>query len=201
MVWHGYLPDVHPGQLYGYRVHGPYAPHLGHRFNPHKLVTGSLRQGHRPRGAVGRLAVRLHAWASDDTDASTIATARRSRRSPPSSTRRSPGATTGRRARRGTRRSSTSCTSRATRSCNPHVPEALRGTYLGLASEPAIRHLTVLGVTAVELMPVHHHTDEWHLVQNAACATTGATTRCRTSRRTCASPRRRSRSRACASSR
>jgi glycogen operon protein len=38
MVWHGYLPDVRPGQLYGYRVHGPYAPHHGHRFNPHKVV-------------------------------------------------------------------------------------------------------------------------------------------------------------------
>ena len=38
MVWHGYLPDVLPGQLYGYRVHGPYAPHEGHRFNPNKLV-------------------------------------------------------------------------------------------------------------------------------------------------------------------
>ena len=48
---------------------------------------------------------------------------------------------------------------------NPQVPEGLRGTYLGLASEPSIRHLKALGVTAVELMPVHHHTDEWHLVQ------------------------------------
>ena len=48
---------------------------------------------------------------------------------------------------------------------NPHVPELLRGTYLGLASEPSIRHLTTLGVTAVELMPVHHYTDEWHLVK------------------------------------
>ena len=48
---------------------------------------------------------------------------------------------------------------------HPHVPEALRGTYLGLASEAAIRHLTSLGVTAVELMPVHHHNDEGHLVQ------------------------------------
>ena len=48
---------------------------------------------------------------------------------------------------------------------HPHVPEALRGKYLGLASEAAIRHLTTLGVTAVELMPVHHHNDEWHLVQ------------------------------------
>ena len=38
MVWHGYLPDIRPGQLYGYRVHGPYDPRAGHRFNPHKLV-------------------------------------------------------------------------------------------------------------------------------------------------------------------
>ena len=38
MVWHGYLPDVHPGQLYGFRVHGPYAPQHGQRFNPRKLV-------------------------------------------------------------------------------------------------------------------------------------------------------------------
>ena len=38
MVWHGYLPDVRPGQLYGYRMHGPHAPHLGYRFNAHKLV-------------------------------------------------------------------------------------------------------------------------------------------------------------------
>ncbi len=45
------------------------------------------------------------------------------------------------------------------------MPEALRGTYLGLASEAAIRHLTSLGVTAVELMPVHHHNDEGHLIQ------------------------------------
>src|SRR3546814_7457970 len=37
-VWHGYLPDVRPGQLYGYRVHGPYDPRRGHRFNHHKLL-------------------------------------------------------------------------------------------------------------------------------------------------------------------
>ena len=37
-VWHAYLPEVSPGQLYGYRVHGPYAPAQGHRFNPHKVV-------------------------------------------------------------------------------------------------------------------------------------------------------------------
>jgi len=38
MVWHGYLPDVLPGQLYGYRVHGPYEPAKGHRFNRHKVL-------------------------------------------------------------------------------------------------------------------------------------------------------------------
>ena len=48
---------------------------------------------------------------------------------------------------------------------HPDVAEALRGTYLGLATEPAIRHLTSLGVTAVELMPVHQHLDDWHLVK------------------------------------
>src|SRR5690606_30487301 len=37
-IWHGYLPQARPGQLYGYRVHGPYAPDAGHRFNPHKLL-------------------------------------------------------------------------------------------------------------------------------------------------------------------
>ena len=62
-----------------------------------------------------------------------------------------------RRARRGTRRSSTSCTSRASRKLHPGVPEKLRGTYAGLASEAAIDHLTQLGVTAVELLPVHHY--------------------------------------------
>src|SRR5678815_2635702 len=53
MVWHGYLPDVRPGQLYGYRVHGPYSPEKGHRFNAHKLlldpyarsIVGSIKWG------------------------------------------------------------------------------------------------------------------------------------------------------------
>ena len=66
MVWHGYLPDVHPGQLYGYRVHGPYAPHFGYRFNPHKLVLDPYAK------VIGR-AVRWHdslfgfKMGSDDT--------------------------------------------------------------------------------------------------------------------------------------
>ena len=45
MVWHGYLPDVRPGQLYGYRVHGPYDPERGHRFNPNKVVMDPYARG------------------------------------------------------------------------------------------------------------------------------------------------------------
>ena len=83
---------------------------------------------------------------------------------------------------------------------NRNIPESLRGTYLGLATEPAIRHLTSLGVTAVELMPVHI-TRTSGTSYSAACTTTGATTRSPTSRRTCAAPPLRRRSKACASSR
>jgi glycogen operon protein len=163
MVWHGYLPDVRPGQLYGYRVHGPFAPHMGYRFNPHKLVMDPYAK------VVGRT-VRWHEslfgfnFGSDDTtfderDSAPFAPLAavidnaftwgddRPLRTPWHETviyeMHVKGFT----------------------KLNPYVPEPLRGTYLGLASEPAIRHLTSLGVTAVELMPVHHHVDDWHLVQ------------------------------------
>jgi isoamylase len=58
-IWHAYLPEVRPGQLYGYRVHGPYRPGQGHRFNPHKLLLDPLRQSHRRRDRVERRSIRL----------------------------------------------------------------------------------------------------------------------------------------------
>ena len=120
MVWHGYLPDIRPGQLYGYRVHGPVRP--GRRA-PLQSATrsSSIRT---PRRSAGRSAGTTRCSATPSaprtrTCRSTRATTRRLRRSPRSSIRRSPGATTGRRARRGTRRSSTRCTSRASRKLQP----------------------------------------------------------------------------------
>jgi len=163
MVWHGYLPDVRPGQLYGYRVHGPFTPHMGYRFNPHKLVMDPYAK------VVGRT-VRWHESlfgfrfgsddiTFDDRDSAPYAALAavidnaftwgddRPLRTPWHETliyeMHVKGFT----------------------KLNPYISEALRGTYLGLASEPAIRHLTSLGVTAVELMPVHHHVDDWHLVR------------------------------------
>jgi pullulanase/glycogen debranching enzyme len=102
MVWHGYLPDVQPGQLYGYRVHGPFAPHLGHRFNPNKLVLDPYAR------VVGRTEKTIRP--------STRATADPTPRSERSSTTRSRGAAIARRERPGTKRSSTSCTSKGSRS-------------------------------------------------------------------------------------
>jgi isoamylase len=163
MVWHGYLPDVQPGQLYGYRVHGPFAPQAGHRFNPNKLVLDpyarvigrTLRWNEilfgftfgkddttydeRDSGAYAPLAAVVDGaftWGDD-----------RPLRTPWHETL------------------IYELHVKGFTKLNSQIPEGLRGTYRGLASEPAIRHLKSLGVTAVELMPVHQHADEWHLVQ------------------------------------
>ena len=163
MVWHGYLPDVHPGQLYGFRVHGPFAPEVGHRFNPNKLVMDPYAKvvGRTPRWHESLFGFEP---GTDDTTfneqdsapyaplAAVVDTAftwgnDRPRRTPWHETM------------------IYELHVKGFTQLNPHIPEALRGTYLGLASEPAIRHLTSLGVTAVELMPVHQSLNEWHLVQ------------------------------------
>jgi isoamylase len=164
MVWHGYLPDVHPGQLYGYRVHGPYAPEHGHRFNPRKLVMDPYAKviGRPTRWHDALFGFRIsapHDTAPDERDSAPYAPlgavvddaftwgSDRPLRTPWHETL------------------IYELHIKGFTQLHPHVPEQLRGTYLGLASEPAIRHLTSLGVTAVEIMPAHHHTDEWHLVQ------------------------------------
>jgi isoamylase len=164
MVWHGYLPDVHPGQLYGFRVHGPYAPEQGHRFNPCKLIMDPYAK------AIGR-ATRWNdalfgfpigapdADTPDDRDSGPYA---------PLAAVVDDAFTWGNDRPLRTPWHETLIYElhvKGFTQLHPHVPDSLKGTYLGLASEPAIRHLTSLGVTAVEIMPPHHHTDEWHLVQ------------------------------------
>src|SRR5215213_2444921 len=162
-VWHCYLPDGLPGQLYGYRVHGPYEPGQRHRFNPNKVVlcpyAKLIARDVRWDDAVFGYKVGQDDLSFDDRDSAPFAPLAavvdtaftwgddRPPRTPWHETiiyELHPKGYT---------------------QLNRSIPEALRGTYLGLATEPAIRHLTSLGVSAVELMPVHHHTDEWHLVQ------------------------------------
>ncbi len=163
-VWHVYLPDVRPGQLYGYRVHGPYDPAGGHRFNPKKLlldpyaraIAGSIRASDPLFGyTVGHPDADL---SLDDRDSAaelpkcivvdTAFTWGDDR--PP----RTPW----------NRTVIYECHVKGLTIQHPGVPEALRGTYLALASEPIIDHLLKLGVSAVELMPVHHSLSERHLL-------------------------------------
>jgi isoamylase len=160
MVWHIYLPDIRPGQLYGYRVYGPYEPQHGHRFNEHKVlldpyakaiartpnwtdalsgyVIGDKQQDlsyseldSAADAPLGCVIDEAFTWGDD--------------RPPKTPSHRTliyemhiKGFT----------------------KLNEEVPEAFRGTYAGLSSEPAIRYLRELGITAVELLPVHTHADD-----------------------------------------
>ena len=163
MVWHGYLPDVRPGQLYGYRVHGPYTPDQGHRFNPHKIVMDPYAH---VIGRPVRWDESLFGFQSGQDD--TTFDTRDSAAYAPLAAVVDTAFTWG-----GDRPLRTpwhhtliyELHVRGFTAQHPGIPEPLRGTYLGLASEPAIQHLVSLGVTAVELMPVHHHVDDWHLVK------------------------------------
>ena len=164
-VWHAYLPDVLPGQLYGYRVHGPYEPAKGHRFNPNKVVLDPYAKliGRDLRGTT-RCSATSSATAQadlsfDDRDSAPFA---------PLAAVIDPAFTWGDDRPPRTPWHKTLIYElhvKGFTQLNPHVPENLRGSYAGLASESAIKHLTDLGVTAVELLPVHHFLDDRHLVE------------------------------------
>ena len=164
-AWHGYLPEARPGLLYGYRVYGPHEPSQGLRFNHHKLlldpyakqIDGTLnwsdahfgyRVGH-PREDLsfdrrdnalgmpkGRVVDAAFTWGEDK---------------PP----RTPWHES----------IIYEVHVRGFTMRHPDVPPNLRGTYAGLATAPVIDYLRRLGVTAVELMPVHYFIDDRHLVQ------------------------------------
>ncbi|MGE3842685.1 MAG: glycogen debranching protein GlgX [Vicinamibacterales bacterium] len=164
-VWHGYLPDVRPGQLYGYRVHGPHDPGRGHRFNPSKLVIDPYAK------SIGR-SVRWHealfGYPIGTSGSDLVMESRDSAAYAPLAAVIDPSFTWGGDAPPRTPWHETIIYEvhvRGFTKLHPDVPEELRGTYLGLVSEPALDHLVKLGVTAVELMPIHHHVDDWHLVQ------------------------------------
>lgn len=163
-VWHGFVPGLRAGLSYGYRVHGPFAPRQGHRFNPAKLLidpyarelTGPVRY-HETQ--LGHVAGHPDADLSLDTrdDADFVPKARIDADLPPPDPAPRP-ATPWRdtviyelHVKGFTRLS-------------PYLPGAARGTYAGLAGDPAVRYLADLGVTAVELLPIAAFTDEPHLV-------------------------------------
>jgi isoamylase len=166
MVWHGYLPDVRPAQLYGYRVHGPYDPTRGHRCNPNKVLLDPYAKavgrgvrwgtyemfgyevGHAAQdlsfdgrdnaalAPLGEVINTMFTWGDDR---------------PP----RTPWHQT----------VIYEMHVRGFSKRHAGIHESIRGTYEALTTDEALEHLTSLGVTAVELMPVHLSLNDRHLVE------------------------------------
>jgi isoamylase len=161
-VWHGYLPDVGPGQRYGYRVHGPYAPGAGHRYNPAKLLLDPY--GKAVDGQV-RWNEAVFGYRFDDP---ALPNTTDSARYMPVNVVINPFFDWGDdRAPRIPYHETVIYEAhvRGLTKRHPALPEAERGTYAGLAHPAVLEHLTELGVTAVELMPVHQFVSEQQLVQ------------------------------------
>jgi isoamylase len=151
-VWHGYLPDVSPGQRYGYRVHGPYAPAQGHRCNPNKLlldpyakaIEGTIDWDESLFGyPFGSPDARNDADSARHTMTSVVINPFFDWRND-------------HQLRIPYHESLIYETHvKGMTISHPDIPEKIRGTYAGLAHPVMIDYLTALGITAVELMPVH----------------------------------------------
>jgi glycogen operon protein len=166
-VWHAHLPGVRPGQAYGYRVHGPYAPAGGHRFNPAKLLLDPY--GKAISGAMEWSdALVGYPLRSADPDRDLVLDQQDSAGAMPKSLVIDTDFPWGNDAAPQTPWDRTviyEAHVKGMTKLHPEVPGHLRGTYLGLATPPIIRHLKSLGVTAIELLPVHHIAAEQRLTE------------------------------------
>jgi glycogen operon protein len=164
-VFHGYLPQARPGLLYGYRVHGPYRPQDGHRFNGHKLlldpyarnIVGTIRWhdalfGYRVGHAQGDLSFDRRDSAPYLPRCKVVESAFTWGDDRPPNVPWHETVIYELHVKGFTQQ-------------HPEVPPELRGTYAGLACAPVIEYLKRLGVTTIELMPVHSFLDDRHLVE------------------------------------
>jgi len=161
-VHHGYLPDIGPGQHYGYRVHGRWSPADGLRCNPHKLLLDPYAKAIEGDVAWSRAVYAHDADQPDLLDPADSAGAMpkcvvvnpyfdwAGDRSPDTPLHRS---------------LIYEAHVRGLTMLHPDIPPELRGTYAGVAAEPVIDHLKALGVTAIELLPVHHYVPEHTVVE------------------------------------
>jgi glycogen operon protein len=164
-VWHGYLPEIERGTLYGYRVYGPYDPERGHRFNHHKLLLDPYAKqlyGH-VRWTDANFGYRLGSSRADlSFDRRDNAAAM------PKCVVVDTAFTWGEDRRLYTRWHEMVVYEMHVRGFtikNPLVPPELRGTFAGLSSQSTIEYLTRLGVTSIELLPVHAGVDDRRLVE------------------------------------
>jgi glycogen operon protein len=161
--WHCYLPGIGPGTRYGYRVHGPYDPEHGHRFNPHKLLIDPYAKGIEGAVQWEKANTLPYVPDADNPDADLELDEEDSAPAIPKSLVLDTAFDW-----EGDRPPNHAWADvviyeahvKGFTKLNPQVPEHLRGTYAGLASDEALAHLRDLGITAVELLPVHHIADE-----------------------------------------
>ncbi len=164
-IWHGYVRGIGPGQLYGYRAYGPYAPNEGLRFNPAKLlidpyaraIAGEVHWsapvfGHRLRGPREDLTRDIHNSARGVPKSVVVHASFDWRGDRPPNVPWSETVIYEAHVKGLTK-------------LHPDVPPELRGTYAGLASPPVIGHLKSLGVTTLELLPVHHFIYDYFLAE------------------------------------
>lgn len=176
-VWHGYLPGAKPGQLYGYRVHGPYEPTNGHRFNAHKLlidpyakrlhgelVWNDANYGYVRGHSDGDLSFDTRDSAQFLPKCVVVASDKRisKRHAPHYNSKSVP---------QGRSLLSDSVIYethvKGMSALQMSLSPSLRGSYRALASKPVITYLQQLGVTAIELLPVHEFLDDEFLVERS----------------------------------
>jgi isoamylase len=164
-VWHGYLPGLRPGALYGYRVYGPYDPANGHRFNHHKLLLDPYAKAHsgQLRWSDAHYGYRIGATRGDlsfDRRDNAIGMPKSvvvdttfmwGNDRPPDVP--------------WMKRVFYEAHVRGYTMLHPEVSPATRGTFLGLANPRVIEHLVDLGITTIELLPVHAFVDDRSLVE------------------------------------
>jgi glycogen operon protein len=162
-VWHVYLPEARPGLRYGYRVQGPWDPAAGHRFNAAKLLLDPYA---RALDGTIKWSDALFGYQVGHPDADLVADGRDSAAGMPKSVVVDTAFTWGNDRPLRTPWTQTVIYEMHVKGFtarHPGVPTHLRGTYAGLIAPAALAHLRDLGVTAVELMPIHHFVADKHL--------------------------------------
>jgi isoamylase len=166
-IWHGYLPDVQPRAIYGYRVHGPYEPEAGHRFNPNKLLLDPYAVAHFGELKWDPAVFGYKMESGDDTTFDERDSAPFMPKcvvvdpnfdwhgqDVPSEVRVPFDDTI-----------LYELHVKGFTKCFPGLEEHLRGTYAGLGAEPVIKYIKDLGVTSVELLPIHFFINDSHLLE------------------------------------
>jgi len=164
--WHGFIPDVHPGSVYGFRVHGPYAPKDGHRFNPNKLLLDPYARAH-----IGELkwAPEVFGYVLGHPDGDLSFDERDSAAFVPKCVVVDPNFDWKGQPRMGSvpwdRTIIYEAHVKGFTKLHPNVPDHRKGTYAGLGTKEVVDYVKALGVTSIELLPIHTFINDSNLLE------------------------------------